>query len=207
MPASPRAGQWLSFWSSSDKKQNSKEPRGLDCSFIRRRMSSLSLSWKEALSIPLPHHGQGSTTIQCRTSPRSQLLFQNIQLPVQPREYHALAQFKEKLSREERPEAEPSGARFQDSVILLAEAALPAHELAVGRRKPVRLRAHRQPTALLAPARHLGITTSMENRPGVQGLAQRRAGTSLNLCPLLSHSPPRLGVSFARSLPPFLPPS
>ena len=107
-----------------------------------RGMSSSSLPWEESQA---PHHGQGKTTL-----PLSQLLSQNIQLPVKPRKKSSPARVREKPSREERPEAEPNGARG-----FRTQSFPPASRGCAPRRQERKAgapRVHGDPAALRAPA-------------------------------------------------------
>lgn len=63
------------------------------------------------------------------------------------------ARFKEKFSGKEKPEAEASGVKSQDSLIFLPEAALPAGGRAARGRKPVGPGVHRHPAASGRPPR------------------------------------------------------
>lgn len=94
------------------------------------------------------------------------------------------------------------GRGFRTQVIFLSEAALQADGLAVAEESRCAPGLTGPPRLSRLQPRQSRITISIEKGSGAPGPTQRRAGTSLNLCPLLSHSPPHLGVSFARSLPP-----
>lgn len=145
----------------------------------------LSPGKNRKLSTPPPHAGQGSAAIAAPL----------LKYPAacETQREPSSARFKDKLSGEERPEVEPSEVRFQNSVVFFLEAALPAGTL--------RLATRRLPPP--AHAQEVPIYIVLRKRGGSPGAVQRRASTSLNLCPLLSHSP--LAWVCPRLLPPSLP--
>lgn len=90
-------------------------------------------------------------------------------------------------SKEEKPEADPKGLKFYDSVI-------PCCVQRLGSQSPLERKAGASrydgtPRPPGAPALAPGVTISVEKGAGAARPAPRRAGTSLNFCRLLSHSP------------------
>lgn len=155
-----------------------------------------------------PHCGHGGTAPPMArprpvssSSPRISNYLCNPEIFLQP-------DSKRNLAGKERPKAEPNGASFYNAVILCPDVAGPAGEES----QCVPGRRGRWGSEAQAPRDTPGSPTHVHGSPNYLQPQQRtgrrqrgpprRAATSLNLCRQLSHSPPRLGVSFARSLPP-----